>query len=331
MEETNPQRRSEIVRRKLNQESQSSVRKAAHRALQSPAIQRNSRIGLTTGKQRADQSDHVISAVKKHFKPGWRMLSFLLVGLLSYMVYTAWFSPIFRVTEIQISGLQRLDEKDISSQINALGKHVFAIIPQEIIDEISSDYPELREVHLSVLLPGKLSVSIIERQPMFAWKMKDFEMWVDTEGYLIPARGNTGNLLSIAADSPPLYQLDTDLKKAGITKIIQDKNIEKPALSELVFFSQPKHIDSTLLLGVLQLNAWMPNEQTLLYKRKRGLGWEDPRGWDVFVGQKLENINEKMVMYETIVRNLEKEGIQPSMVSVEFLHAPFYRMDEKDG
>jgi len=51
----------------------------------------------------------------------------------------------------------------------------------------------------------------------------------------------------------------------------------------------------------------------------------------VFVGQKLENINEKMVMYETIVRNLEKEGIQPSMVSVEFLHAPFYRMDEKDG
>lgn len=331
MEETNPQHRSDIVRRKLNQESQSTVRKAAHRALQSPAIQRHAGVGLKIDQYRGDQYDHPFSAIKKRFKPGWRILSFLLVGVLSYMLYLAWFSPIFRIAEIQISGLQRLDEKEVSSHVNAGGKHVFAIIPAEIIDEVSSKYPELREVHLSVLLPGKLIISVIERQPMFAWKMKESEMWVDSEGYLIPARGNYGDLLTIAADSLPLYQLDADQKKSEVIKVIQDKNISKPGLSDLVFFSQLKHIESTLLLGVLQLNAWMPDEQTLLYKQKRGLGWEDSRGWDVFVGQKLENINEKMVMYETIVRNLEKEGIQPSMVSVEFLHAPFYRMDEKDG
>ena len=32
-------------------------------------------------------------------------------------------------------------------------------------------------------------------------------------------------------------------------------------------------------------------------------------------------------MYETIVRNLEEQGISPSVVSVEFLYAPYYRVD----
>jgi hypothetical protein len=48
----------------------------------------------------------------------------------------------------------------------------------------------------------------------------------------------------------------------------------------------------------------------------------------VFIGSKLERINDKMLMYETIVRKLEEQGIQPNMVSVEFLHAPYYRQEK---
>ncbi len=152
-------------------------------------------------------------------------------------------------------------------------------------------------------------------------------MWVDTEGYLIPARGTAPQLLTILANSMPVYQLDHDLRDDGAVKIIQDKSISKPGVSDLAFFSQSKHLDSNLLVGVLQLNAWMPEESTLLYQKQRGLGWEDVRGWDVFVGSKLDSINDKMVMYETIVRNLEEQGINPTLVSVEFLYAPYYRVD----
>ena len=99
--------------------------------------------------------------------------------------------------------------------------------------------------------------------------------------------------------------------------------IDKPAFKETfpsaLFFILPKQIDGNLLTAILQLNAWMPEEDTLLYQEIRGVGWRDMRGWDVFIGSKLENINDKMLMYETIVRKLEKQGIQPSMVSVEFL------------
>ena len=101
----------------------------------------------------------------------------------------------------------------------------------------------------------------------------------------------------------------------------------KPNQPQYEFFAQPKRIDKALLTAILLLNAWMPEEETLLFQKIRGLGWRDTRGWDVFVGQKLENINDKMVMYETIVQELEKDNIYPTMVSVEFLHAPYYRTD----
>ncbi|MDK2981812.1 MAG: cell division protein FtsQ [Chloroflexota bacterium] len=319
MKERNARRRSDQVRRKLNQESQSSVRQAARRAVD-PPVQPRGQKGLLGAEDNA-------SAVKRRFHPGWRLLSLVLVAALSYFVLTAFRSPEYRVSTVEISGLQRLNADEVLGSLNLTGQHIFAVQPGAVAEAIADAYPELRDIRVSVSLPARVTISAVERQPMFTWKMKDTSMWVDTEGYLIPARGEAPEMLTISADGLPTYQLDEDLRELGTSKIIQDKSIRKPGQSPMLFFAQTKHIDSNLLVAVLQLNAWMPNETTLLYQQQRGLGWSDARGWDVYVGQKLESINDKMVMYETIVRNLEKEGINPSVVSVEFLNAPYYRVD----
>ena len=320
MKERSSHRHSEQVRRKLNQESQSSVRQAARRAVDPPVLQTSGRKGLKG-------TEETVSAVKRRFKPGWRLLSFVLVVALAYCVLTAFRSPEYQVSTVEISGLQRLSAEEVLGNLNIVGDHIFAVQPKEIVDSIAASYPELRDIQVTVSLPAKVSITAVERQPMFTWKMSNRTMWVDTEGYLIPARGEAAAMLTIDADALPLYQLDEDLCEFGSSKVIQDKTIRKPGQSTMMFFAQTKHIDSNLLVAVLQLNAWMPNENTLLYQNQRGLGWADARGWDVFVGQKLESINDKMVMYETIVRNLEEQGINPSMVSVEFLNAPYYRVD----
>ena len=326
MSERNPRRRSDKVRRKMNQESQSSIRQAVRRAVDPPVVQPRGKTGNT--KRSGANSFDSSSAVKRRFKPGWRLLSLALVGMLSYALLTAWRSPDYLISNIQITGLQRLSEEEVLSTLELTGKHIFAIQPEDIQDEIAANFPEFRDIQVSVSLPANVSINVNERQPMFAWQMKDSVMWIDTEGYLIPARGAaTSGLLTIVADSLPTYQIDHDLREDGVSMILQDKTINKPGLSELNFFAQTKHIDSNLLVGILQLNAWMPDEPYLLYQKVRGLGWEDVRGWDVYVGQKLENINDKMVMYETIVRELEDQDINPSMVSVEFLYAPYYRVD----
>ena len=320
MTERSARRRSEQVRHKLNQESQSSVRQAARRAVDPPVIQTRGRNGLLGTEETAP-------AVKRRLKPGWRLLSFVLVIGLAYFVLTAFRSPEYQVSNVEISGLQRLNAEEVLGNLNLVGKHIFAVQPEEIANVIAASYPELRDIKVSISLPARVSISVVERQPMFTWQMSARTMWVDTEGYLIPARGESAQMLTIDADALPLYQVDEDLREYGSSKIIQDKAIKKPGQSELMFFTQTKHIDSNLLVAVLQLNAWMPDESTLLYQQQRGLGWTDTRGWDVFIGQKLESINDKMVMYETIVRELEEQGINPSMVSVEFLNAPYYRVD----
>ena len=317
-------RRSEQIRRKMNEDSSDSIREASRRIVEPPANQppRNGSapLGESTGEE-------IRGAIKRRFKVGWRILSLLIVGILSYALLTAWRSPEYRISEIKITGLQRLSEAELLAKVTVLGMHSFAVEPEKIKAEIVAAFPDFREVTVKVGIPGTFEIIVTERQPMIAWQSKKALIWVDSEGYLIPPRGASGEILAIQADSIPAYQIRSSIEDPVTLKVVRDKPFFKANPSALAFFAVPKQIDGALLTATLQLNAWMPNEKTLLYQRQRGLGWKDARGWDVFVGQKLEGINDKMVMYETIVRELEKQGISPTLVSVEFLHAPYYRTD----
>jgi len=315
--------RADEVRTRLNRQSRDSIRNARKR-VSDPTVGSASQNGSLPLEEVLESNK---PAVKKRLRPGWRMISLLFISLFAYALHTAWQSPEYRISSVELSGVQRLSEEEILSPINLNGKHVFAVEPESIRERITSAFPELKDVRVIVSLPARVEIRIIERQPMIAWKTDHDLLWIDTEGYLIPARGESPDMLTIHADALPAYGLKTDLTTAGDGKQISDKPLTKPVVSELAFFSQHKQIDNALLIAILQLNAWMPEEKTLLYQKIRGLGWHEERGWDVFVGQKLERINDKMMMYETIVRKLEKQGISPTLVSVEFLHAPYYRMD----
>ena len=308
----------------MNEDSRDSIHEASRRIVDPSAFQtpRNgfTPLGDTTGEE-------IRGAIKRPFKVGWRVLSLLITGILSYALLTAWRSPEYRISEIKITGLQRLTEAEVLAKVTAFGMHSFAVEPEKIRAEIVAAFPDFREVRVKVGIPATLEISVAERQPMIAWQSKKALIWVDSEGYLIPPRGASGEILAIQADSIPAYQIRSRILDPGTLKVIRDKPFFKANPSALAFFAVPKQIDGALLTATLQLNAWMPNEKTLLYQKQRGLGWKDARGWDVFVGQKLEGINDKMVMYETIVRELEKQGISPTLVSVEFLHAPYYRTD----
>jgi len=316
-------RRSERLRRKQKQDSQEAIRQAASRLTAVPASV--SREGVTPLVDVIGSENP--SAVKLRSSIGWRALSLLITGVLGYALITAWTSPEYRVSAVNVSGLQRITQEEVLSKLDLAGMHIFAVVPADIQSTLQKQFPEFRDIRVQINLPAQVNISISERQPHVAWLNGDNLMWVDSEGFLIPARGEADEMLTIQADSVPAYHLKSPIEDPGTLKVFRDKAEFKPNPSALAFFAQPKQIDGGLLTAILQLNAWMPQEETLLYQRQRGLGWADVRGWDVFVGQKLEKINEKMVMYETIVRELEKQGINPSLVSVEFLHAPYYRMD----
>lgn len=321
-------RRSEKVRQRLKQESKTWINQASSR-LTAPkqhieGIENQTR--LTNISQQAEKTNHF-------FRIGWRLFSLVLIIGFIYGIYQMWTSPAFQVSNIAIRGLQRIPEEEVLEKFDVLGKQIFLIDPTVLDKTLNRAYPELWDIKIRLVMPNTVSIRLIERQPMIVWKSGNLNLWIDAEGYLIPARNVEQDLLTINADALPTYLLaDVEVKEKTepteekIRNIVKDKPQIKGDFQESLFFAFQKQITPTLLTAILQLNAWMPEEKELLYEAIRGVGWHDTRGWDVFIGSKLENINDKMLMYETIIRQLDKEGIKPSIVSVEFLHAPYYRL-----
>lgn len=323
-------RRSEKVRQRLKRESNTWINQASRR-LTDPNIssKNNNAQSFSTSVPIGSQAEK-----RNHFfRIGWRLISFLLTAAFSFGLYQMWTRPEFRISDIKINGLQRIPEDEVLSKLDLNGKQIFTIDTGAIKQSLERAFPELWDIRVHLVMPNQVSIQLIERQPMIAWKFAELVMWVDAEGFLIPARNSEQDLLTIKADTLPVYQLaielaidDETLEMDRISNIFRDKPQIKNDFQQSIFFAFPKKITQNLLTAILQLNAWMPDEKELLYESVRGVGWQDVRGWDVFIGSKLENINDKMLMYETIIRELDKQGIQPSLVSVEFLHAPYYRL-----
>ena len=328
MSEKGSRRRSDKVRRRIKQDSREWIDQASRRITNPNSG--FSPIRSVIGSKDTNHGDHATQD-RRFFRLGWRLLSFILVCGFGFCLFLALRSPMFEINAVNIVGLTRLNGEEVAQTINIIGRRIFEIDPQTLTADIQENYPELWDIHITPSLPAHVSIKAVERQPQIAWTNGATGLWIDSEGYLIPSRGEAHLSLQINANALPDYHLiledDPDLDK----NLVIDKPAIKESYDSALFFVFPKKIDHNLLTAILQLNAWMPEEETLLYQKARGIGWRDIRGWDVFIGSKLENINDKMLLYETIVRSLEAQGIQPSMVSVEFLHAPYYRLENDHG
>jgi hypothetical protein len=71
-----------------------------------------------------------------------------------------------------------------------------------------------------------------------------------------------------------------------------------------------------------------PKGVPIAYDPRHGLGWHDTkRDWDVYFGLDLSNIEEKLIVYDAIRQKMREDGISPAMISVEHVHAPYYRLE----
>jgi len=65
----------------------------------------------------------------------------------------------------------------------------------------------------------------------------------------------------------------------------------------------------------------------MLYNEENGLGWIDPHGWQVYFGDDDASIDMKLMEYTKIVETILDRNLQPVLISMEFLHAPYYRLE----
>jgi hypothetical protein len=145
---------------------------------------------------------------------------------------------------------------------------------------------------------------------MIAWVMENETLWIDGNGYIFSPRGEAEKIVSIYANaSPPM-----------ITQVVSQEGGSLESEAETQAFLSQSHINA-----VFVLKTQAPEGTILVYDVNHGFGWTDPRGWQVFFGTKIEDIDSKLQVYQAVVAKLEAEDITPSLINVAYLHAPYYR------
>lgn len=261
--------------------------------------------------------------------PGWRLLSAAIVAMALLGIFSIWNSPYFLVNGITVQGLQRLSAEELTDELNLNNLSIVEIDPNSIQETLAKDYPELAEVNVTVELPNLVTVSAIERQPVMAWQKGDQVTWVDSEGVLFPVRGEAGPLVTIHSDDDiPLAPVTAkDVADGALGAVEDDEDTTGPTEVKKEV-ETTRNVDPALITAAQALSQKLPPETALVYDRQNGFGWMAPEGWQVYIGASLSDFEAKFNMYQQLAAHLASQGIQPRLVSVAQINAPFYRLEQ---
>jgi hypothetical protein len=260
-------------------------------------------------------------------KPGWRILSGPLVVIFVIFLLLANSLSEFKTGNITITGLQRLNATDIANVLKLYEKPIFMIDPDVIKLEIEEAFNELTDVNVEVIPPGTVEINVRERQPVLAWHYDNLKLWIDSEGVIFSPRGDAGYLFTIyAQDGPPRIPLLEDPLEEALTPETDDAITSGSETTDRSTENEP--VDPEFIQSALTLGKRLPAGTVLSFTKRDGFSWHDNQNnWKVYFGFKLDNLEQKWLVYEAIVQMLLDKGIHPNMISVAYVHAPFFRLE----
>lgn len=298
--------RAELVRQRRLQENARRQQTVVARVQQRPAVRESSQTVRTPRRYQAA----VMAVPRVHsqtqtqalppLRPGWRLLSGTLILLIVLGLYLAWTSPLFTVSEADVMGAQRVPAEEINAALNLKGVPVFLIAPEILETSLLRSFPDLEAVSVKVGLPARITVSVRERQPVIAWIENNAMTWVDAQGYTFRPRGEVPGLVTVVASGRP---------------------------ASVSLEPQTRFLPPDLVRAFQKMAPYVPDGTPILYDPQYGLGWNDGRGWQVYFGASTDDLALKLRIYETLINSLAQRGIRPTLVSVTYPNAPFYRLE----
>lgn len=234
---------------------------------------------------------------------GPRWVSAGLTLLLGFMLLTMWTASPFAVKGADVIGNQRIGAAEINAVLGMIGKPIFDAVPAQIKANLHTAYPDLASIKVQVGFLNHITVNVVERTPVLAWYQNGVVTWIDANGVAFTPRGEVQGLVQVAATSAPA-------------------NV--PLDSTLPLYAQ-KFITPEMVHAMSILAGDVPAGMPMMFDPVYGMGWQDPRGWSVYFGQDAKDISLKTEIYQAIVDTLTLQGIQPTLISVEYLNAPFYK------
>ena len=184
-------------------------------------------------------------------------------------------------------------------------------------------------------------VKVVERTPVLTWRQGDHARLVDADGFAFPMRLEATSPITPlvdAAGSPPSLGVSSqeiaalianDLLQVNGNQDIQGQEETDDPGSDLAGQSTPLQpfLKPEMVSAILAMSKVVPSNVALIYDANHGLGWQNEHGWQVFLGD-AQDMEMKLRVYDAIVQRLTSEEIQPSLISVEHVHNPYYRSEQ---
>jgi len=254
---------------------------------------------------------------------GWRILSLALSIFFGFLLYQFWNSPAYKAQAAEIEGLQRLSSTEVNAVLNLGSEPIFSVDVAAAQARLEKAFPEFTDIAVAVALPNKVTVSLKERQPVLVWQQDARTLLVDPNGVAFPMRGEAlpAELPVVEAQNTPQAALPLVYSPEALTSLEAAQ-----AAQEAQQVAASSLLSDKMVSAVLVLSKDAPANSPLVFDNQRGLGWTDERGWKVYFGD-AQDIEMKLNVYNAMVAQLSAQDIHPSVISVEFVHAPYFRVE----
>ena len=273
---------------------------ARQRKRRNQRSRRRSRIPLTSIKQ------FIFSA---------RWISLLLLAIVTSALVLIGVDEHFYLTIIPVDGTVSIPAAEIVEASQLAGAHIFAVEPAAAAERVA-EVSGVINAAVSLSWPNQVLIEVQEDSPVAVWQEGDAQFWVTDNGRLIPVRATVPGLLLIESEMPVVdlpISPDSEVEEA-------DTAVSADPQANLAFIPQD------ILAGAEQLHELRPNIEKLYYRGDSGLSYQDGRGWRVYFGTGTD-MNQKLVIYETIVDDLLVRGLTPHYISVSNQEKPYYRVN----
>ena len=237
----------------------------------------------------------------------WRAASAFIIILLSIGLYLMWSSSYFLVSLPQVTGSELVAPEEIIETLDLHGTPIFMLRPEMLERELLLSHPSLKTVEVTLSMPNVVHVAVTDRQPLIIWQQDGKSAWIDEEGVAFQVSRRVDGLITVSAyGRPPAPAMDA---------------------ANLNPWAPPAYLDPSVIAALRALLPYVPQGAAITYEPGVGLGWRDPRGWMVELGDMTEDFGLKLRLYETISTWVVANNIEPVLISVVHPHAPYYRTE----
>jgi len=346
MEVNQPLRRTEEIRRRRMQQSREAKRTPDRHKRKivtqtsPPVLVRNQVFGVTlpesqpTRKSRrrydvrldAQGAEMRLPALPQ-VSVGWRFASFAVFAFLIIVLYQFWNSPTYRVDVAEVDGLRFLNSSEINKVLGLTSEQIFTIDADLMQKELLENFPEFKAASVGIDLPNTIVISVTERIPVLVWSQGERTLLLDAEGMAFQEREGTTLAVYPVIDAkgdPPLL-LSNETISSTLDSPVEELEGESFSEEEAHNIATPL-LSPEMVSAYLLLSEKLPNGAQLIYDPEHGIGWLDRREWCVYFGDE-KDIEIKLSIYSVMLEQIKAADVRPTLISVEYIHAPYYRLE----